>query len=294
MRCVIELGLFVFARQILPEKAVVEFHFHAPTRVLPVSQEEASELNLAWGIDTFEGKDGRLFARHFASNSARSLLEEVFRGYHGATFEVKPVRSRAFGLSDDAHSSEKRKVYALHYLADGWLNDHSSDELSHLRDLAVEGDYGPKLSRLLEAHRCILKGQIPNAIAIGAPVALSLKQSQLTTAVNSVVVALQDAARVLSGEETIALAAILADIKRDQKDELLEGVVQSISAVDGSIKIDSGGKTFVAARRHCKTEVNRGVCVRFSPRRGNRVGSFIAMDVSGIDRAAKSEAVESK
>ena len=70
------------------------------------------------------------------------------------------------------------------------------------------------------------------------PVALSLKQSQLTTAVNSVVVALQDAARVLSGEETIALAAILAEIKRDQKDELLEGVVQSISAVDGSVKID--------------------------------------------------------
>lgn len=294
MRCVIELGLFVFARQILPEKAVVEFHFHAPTRVLPVSKEEASELNLAWGIDTFEGKDGRLFARHFDRNSARSLLEEVFRDYHGATFEPKPMRSRAFGLSDDAHASEKRKVYALHYLADGWLNDHSSEELSQLRDLAVEGDYGPKLSRLLEAHRCILTGQTCRAIAIGAPVALSLKQSQLTTAVNSVVVALQDAASVLSGEETMALAAILAEVKREQKDERLEGVVQSISSVDGSVKIDSGGRTFVATRKQLKTELNNGEAVRFSPRRGNRVGTFVAMDVSRIDLSAKSEAVESK
>jgi len=278
MRCVIEVGLFVFSRQILPEAASVEFHFHAPTRVLRVSEDEAKSLDKVWGIQSWTGDRGDLIARHFDRDSARSLVDEVYREYVGSTFQPEPVMARGFGLNS-TEPTEVAKVHALHYLADAWLSVRDEDALSHIRELSIEGDYGPKFVQLLEAHRHLVQGETAKAVAIGAPIASTLKATQHSTAVNSIAIALQNAARALSGQECLSLAVLLrhAGVERANQEAL--GTVHSLSAIDGSVNIQWKGKLFKAIQRQVKSHVAVGDLVHFIPRRGNRVGSFVAQEV---------------
>lgn len=278
MRCVIEVGLFVFARQILPEAASVEFHFHAPTRVLRVSEDEAEALDKVWGIQSWTGERGDLIARHFDRDSARSLVDELFRAYVGSTFQPEPVMARGFGLNT-TDSAEVSKVHAMHYLADTWLAIRDADALSHIRELSVEGDYGPKFVQLLEAHRYLVQGETAKAVAIGAPIAFTLKATQHSTAVNSIAIALQNAARALSGEERLLLAAILRHAGAEKANQKALGIVHSVSAIDGSVHIQWKGKLFKAIEKQIKSEVVVGDLVQFIPRRGNRVGSLVAQEV---------------
>jgi hypothetical protein len=279
MRCVIEVGLFVFARQILPEAASVEFHFHAPTRVLEVSEDEAKSLDKVWGIQSWTGERGGLIARHFGRDSARSLVDELFREYVGSTFQPEPVMARGFGLNS-TDPAEVSKVHALHYLADTWLAIRDEAALSHIRKLSIEGNYGPRFVQLLEAHRYLVQEENAKAVAIGAPIAFTLKATQHSTAVNSIAIALQNAARALSGEERLLLAAMLRDADAQKAKQEALGLVHSVSVTDGSVKIQWKGKLFEASKRHLKSPVSVGDTVQFVPRRGNRPGIFLAKEVS--------------
>ncbi|MEO1528098.1 MAG: hypothetical protein AAFX06_21920 [Planctomycetota bacterium] len=278
MRCLIELGLFVFARQILPETATVEFSFHAPTRVLPVSADDAKALDNTWGVPTWRGRRGDLLAGHMGIDSARPLVDEVFREYRGSTFEPIGVKARAFKLSDDANPSERKKVHSLQYLADGWLHNQEDAQLDAFNKLAIRGTYGPKFSCLLSAHRHLLQGNIAQAVLIGSRIAMTLNPSQHTTAVDSILVALQTAANSMTGPESRELAALLKDEGSRNAEEFLCGVVQSISS-DDQIVVESGGKRFRTTSRRCTDELRPGDEVQFRPRRGNRPGTFQAYSV---------------
>jgi hypothetical protein len=286
MRCLIELGLFVFARQILPESAAVEFYFHAPTRALPVTDAEAKELDGVWGIRSSQG-----LAKHFDHNSARSLLEELFREYRDSTFNPQPVLARAYGLNT-RKDTEVARVHALHYLADGWVSDNSGTELKPLREIEIKGNYGPAMSRLLQAHRLLVHGEIGSAIAIGTLAALEINGTERMPAVNSIVVALQDAARLMTGPECLALAGALRQIQPDKANQRVVGIVRSVSKKDGCVEIEWGGKIFRAAKADLVAPLIAGDFAQFVPRRGNRVGTFIAKDVKAptqLDDSGESE-----
>lgn len=272
MRCLIELGLYVFARQVLPETASVEFHFHAPTRVLPVTRVEAETLEKVWGIQSSHG-----FAKHFDHNCARSLVEEVSREYRRSIFEPQPVLARAFGLNT-SNPTEVAMVHALHYLADCWISNSNHPELSPMRELSIKGSYGPSFSRLLEAHRHLVHGEIAKAIAIGAPVAVNLSLTERSTAANSIVVALQDAARSMTGSDCLALAATFQQMEPEAANLKVVGLVRSVSKNDNCIQIEWGGKFFRADKRDLREPVSVGDFVQFVPRRGNRVGVFVAKE----------------
>lgn len=277
MRCLVELSLYVFARQILPESAPVEFHFHAPTRQLPVQRPEAETLDQVWGIQSAHG-----FAKHFDHNCARSLLEEVCREYRQSAFEPQPAVARAYGLNT-ARNNEVAMVHALHYLADCWISNSKHPELAPLRELSIKGTYDSRFSRLLEAHRHLVHGEIAKAIAIGALVAISLSPTERSTAANSIVVALQDAARSMTGSECLALAGALRHMQPDKANQRVVGIVRSVSKKDGSVEIEWGGKLFGAAKADLVTPVIVGDLAQFVPRRGNRVGTFIARNVSKVE-----------
>ncbi len=281
MRCLIEIGLFVFARQILPESSAVEFYFHAPARSLPVSDEEAEVLDSIWGIRTVHG-----LAKHFDHNSARSLLEEVFREYRDSIFYPHPVLARAYGLNT-ANKSEVAKVQALHYLADCWVSDNGGSDLKQKREIEIKGNYGPAMSRLLQAHRHLVHGEIASAIAIGTLVASEINnESDRNQAVNSIVVALQNAARLMTGPECLALAEALRQTQPVKTTQRVVGTVRSVSEKDSCIEIEWGGKVFRGSKADLNGPLSVGDLVQFVPRRGNRVGSFVARNVS------KAETVE--
>ena len=282
MRCLIEIGLFVFARQILPESAAVEFYFHAPTRSLPVTEPEASLLDAIWGIRSFQG-----LAKHFDHNSARALLEEVFREYRDSTFNPQPVLARAFGLNT-TKETEVAKVHALHYLADCWVSDNRGTELKELREIEIKGNYGPAMSRLLQAHRHLLRGKTGSAIAIGTQVASEINGTDRNQAVNSIVHALQEAARLMTGPELLAMAGTLGEIDPDKANQSVVGIVCSIFE-DGSVDIEWGGKMFRAVKPGLDTQFFVGDFAEFVPRRSNRIGAFIAKDAKALTQNNGSE-----
>lgn len=287
MRCLIELGLYVFVRQILPESASVEFHFHAPTRQLPVKRPEAGTLDNVWGIQSANG-----FAKHFDHNCARSLVEEVSREYRRSTFEPQPVLARAYGLNT-RRAEEVTLVRALHYLADCWVSDKKHPDLLPLRELSIKGSYGPNLSRLLEAHRHLVNGEIARSIAIGALVAIEVSPTERSTATNSVVVALQDAARSMTGPECLALAAALRQMEPKAANLRVVGIVRSVSKKDSSVQIEWGSKLFLAVKEELRESVSIGDWVQFVPRRGNRVGSFVARNVQTIKNENEPHEIDS-
>lgn len=273
LRCLIEMGLFVFARQILPEFAAVEFYFHAPARSLPVSDSEADVLDSVWGIRTIHG-----LAKHFDHNSARSILEEVFREYRDSIFYPQPVLARAYGLNTKKES-EVAQVHALHYLADCWVSDNSGSDLKELRRIEIKGNYGPAMSRLLQAHRHLAHGEIASAIAIGTLVASEINVSERNQAVNSIVFALQNSARLMTGPECLALADALRQTEPVKTPQRVVGTVRSVSEKNSFIELEWGGKVFLAAKADLLGPVSVGDLAQFVPRRGNRVGTFIATDV---------------
>jgi hypothetical protein len=136
---------------------------------------------------------------------------------------------------------------------------------------------------LLEAHRYLAHGDIPQAIAIGAPIAITLKAAQFSTAVKSILVALQDAARSMSGMESLTLATLLQQNDSDNVNLEVIGTVQSVSELDGAVEILWRGKVFKAIKRQLKSPVSVGDVVEFVPRRGNRVGALIAQEVCKLN-----------
>lgn len=284
IRCLIELGLFVFARQILPESSRVEFSLHAPTRVLEVDDNEAQCLNRVFGVQSWVRKsDKKQVAGHLDTNSARPLLEEVFREYRGSTFGPKPVLARAFRLNDHPQSTEGKLVFALHFLADAWLSNRKSKRLANFRQLSIDGDYGREFACLLDAHRKLLHGDLPKAVAIAAGVLFELHRPNwpaLSTAMNAILISLQDAVKTMSGSEMLLLSALLANAKRATLDERIIGRVTKVSSVDGSAEIRTNEGDFLATRDHCLEVLKVGQTVIFQPRRGNRVGNWLAHDVT--------------
>jgi hypothetical protein len=285
MRCLIELGLYVFARQILPESATVEFFFHAPTRALPVTDSEAKALDGVWGIRSSQG-----LAKHLDHNSARSLLEEVFREYRQSAFNPQPVQARAYGLNT-RKDTEVAQVHALHYLADCWVSDNSGSDLKPLREIEIKGNYGPAMSRLLQAHRHLVHGKIGQAIAIGTLAASDVNGTERMPAVNSIVVALQDAARLMTGPECLVLAAALRKMESEVASPILVGTVTSVEAGGDSIQVESGGRNFRATSGDLKCYLSVGDSVQFVPQRGNRIGTFVAKEVRSAAQSSTEEPI---
>jgi hypothetical protein len=284
VRCLVELGLFVFARQILPESSRVEFSLHAPTRVKEVDNDEAKRLNRVFGVQSWVRKsDQKQIAGHLDTNSARPLLEDVFREYRGSTFAPKPVLARAFRLNDHPKSPEGILVFALHFLADAWLSKRTSKRLAHFRQLLIDGDYGRDFACLLDVHRKLLHGDLPKAVVIAAEVLFELNRPNrpvLSTAINAILISLQDAVKTMSGSEMSSLSAILANAKRIPLDERIIGRVTKVSSVDGSVDIRTTEGDFLATKEHCRDILKVGETVIFQPRRGNRVGTWVAHDVT--------------
>jgi hypothetical protein len=80
-------------------------------------------------------------------------------------------------------------------------------------------------NRLLVNHRCLVRGNISQVIATGTSIAMSSEKNQMSTAVNSIDVALQAAAESMSGPEILAPASVLQEAKLNQVEERLTGVV---------------------------------------------------------------------
>ncbi|MBX3421826.1 MAG: hypothetical protein KF752_09765 [Pirellulaceae bacterium] len=125
-------------------------------------------------------------------------------------------------------------------------------------------------NRLLVDHRCLVRGNISQVIATGTSVAMSLDRNQMTTAGNSIAVALQAAAESMSGPEILVLASVLQQAKLNQVEERLTGVVSNISIAGGSGTIYSLEKSFTARKRNCKGSLKTGDVVEFTPRSGNK------------------------
>jgi hypothetical protein len=259
----------------------VEFSLHAPTRVKEVDDDEAKRLNRVFGVQSWVRKsDQKQIAGHLDTNSARPLLEEVFREYRGSTFGPKPVLARAFRLNDHPKSTEGKLVFALHFLADAWLSNRKSKRLANFRQLSIDGDYGRDFACLLDAHRKLLHGDLPKAVAIAANVLFELNRPALSTAMNAILISIQDAAKTMSGSEMLSLSAILANAKRLPLDERIIGKVTKVSSVDGSVDIRTTEGEFLATTEHCRDVLKVGETVIFQPRRGNRVGNWVAHDVT--------------
>ena len=287
MRSLVELALFVIARQMLPDSAPVEFYFHAPTRSLPVTPSDAVLLDRVWGVRSLNGLAKHfdhncarpsILAKHFDHNCARPLVDELFREYRGSTFNPQPVRARAYGLNTNKQT-EVAQVHMLHYLADGWVSGKKGNDLQGLKELEIKGNYGPAINRLLQAHRHLLRGEIGLAIAIGTQVASQIHGTERTQAVRSIVLALQNAALSMTGSECLDLARALRQIGHDKANQSVVGKVRSVSDKDGSAEIEWGGKVFRGSKAELNEPVSVGDEVQFVPRRGNRVGTFIAKNV---------------
>ena len=90
---------------------------------------------------------------------------------------------------------------------------------------------------------------------------------------------LQDAARSMTGPKCFALAAALRQMEPKAANLKVVGIVRSVSKRDSSFQIEWGGKLFLAGKEELRGSVSIGDWVQFVPRRGNRVGSFLAKEV---------------
>lgn len=289
IKCLIEVGLFVFARQVLPDNCKVAFSFFAPSRVLPATSSEAELLNATWGLQVIRDQRGRpvrsnkgVLVAHLDRGSARPILDEVFRLYEDASFEPTALLARSFGLSDNAHTNEKQRVRALHYLADGWLYDHKDTALDQVNSIAVTGSYGVRLVELLVAHRYLLRGNIANAVLVGAKAASKLEASSCSVVENSILVALQDAARRMTGQEYSQLAAIPCKSATTRERVVLRGKVTSVSS-SGKIMIRGCEGVFSANVSRKAINLKVGDLVQFEPRRSNRLDRYIAYSIKKVN-----------
>lgn len=287
IRSVLEIAIYVFSRQILPASAEVEFHFHPPTRAIPLGRSEAEHLNRVWGIRHGRHSAGRRLAFYFQSNDARPMVDELIREYQLSFFEPRAVSARAYGLSDDSEDRKRRVVSALHYLADTWLDawrkSSAQKQDAPLMELALDGLYGDQIQCLLRSHRHLAHGRVAKSVATAATAVLSNKQQQ--TAIGSVIVALQDGAAAMTGPECVELAAILwsRPAETNRPPRKLSGVVESRDTFTGALRIRFAGRYFDAKPGQVRdSNLCPGERVRFVPQQGPRVLSFIARDVSRI------------
>jgi hypothetical protein len=148
-------------------------------------------------------------------------------------------------------------------------NAHYIDAVTLIPRLIACVDYSlsiilfSSINRLLVAHRCLARGDIPRAIDTGTSIAMSLEWNQMSTAVNSIAEALQAAAESMSSPKI----SVLQQPKLNQIEERLTGVVSNISSVAVSATINSLEKSFTAGERNCKASLKMGDVVEFTLRR---------------------------